>query len=713
MIFTDRTVIVQKGTSSINDTIILYRGDKGIEIRFTLNEGSPFRFGSGASPNIIEKTEAAYGQLIIKRPNDLPAVFSEIAPTNEGKIVFTITAEMIDEITEVGNYTFQIRLFDESMNSRVTIPEVKDGIEIREPIAIENTDIVGSATVGNATITSGTQEDAFDAEGNYNKTTWTKGDKITDAKLNKIEAGIDGVNQKVTNVDLSGYVTKETGNANQITFSDGQTFQAKLEAGLLKGDKGDPGEQGAAGQDGATGPQGPQGPKGDKGDSGASALDDTTVSEITTYSSNKIENIKEDLSSQINTVVKNKVDWINVVEHGVDNTGNANCSDIINNLIAKNDYNTLYFPNGIYNIDQEILLNNYCSLQLDTNSVFKCVSTLSKMININRTTEITKQYISGGIIDGNGLADYCIYTTYCANIQLYNTVVKNALLKNIYLYKGYEIYLENIRIDNDLDYTVNPNLVGLHISATDSVFKNIVIKNNTTGVINDSLSSEFYSIHVWGNKLDRLKYTCGLIASDETRIENFYSDTCAIGVKTIEGAYVFLTNSKFVFSQTYLDQLPSFTPLFIDNPLGVVHLYQCRLSSYGENVQIGTQMTRVHLYNCTFSTPFNSSSQYMNIKNNNNVYYRISLSSFTVAANSYKRIVIPIAGLEYRNFYLCNLINDSNQNTNWKSYLSDGNLNILYYNNSDVSVTLNNLKVNFVLVNSSTSVINDVNFTVN
>ena len=139
MIFTDRTVIVQKGTSSINDTIVLYRGDKNVEIRFTLSEGSPFRYGSGASPNIIEKTEATYGQLVIKSPNNLPAIFSEVAPTNEGKIVFTITGEMIDEIDEVGNYSFQIRLFDENKNSRVTLPEVNDGIEIREPIASEDT----------------------------------------------------------------------------------------------------------------------------------------------------------------------------------------------------------------------------------------------------------------------------------------------------------------------------------------------------------------------------------------------------------------------------------------------------------------------------------------------------------------------------------------------------------------------------------------------
>ena len=139
MIFTDRTIRVKKGASSIDNPIVLYRGDKEVEIRFTLSESSPFRFSVEAEPNIIEKTEAAYGQLVIKTPNDLPSIFSEVMPTNEGKIVFNITGEMIDEITEVGNYSFQIRLFDESKNSRITLPEVNGGIEIREPIASEDT----------------------------------------------------------------------------------------------------------------------------------------------------------------------------------------------------------------------------------------------------------------------------------------------------------------------------------------------------------------------------------------------------------------------------------------------------------------------------------------------------------------------------------------------------------------------------------------------
>ena len=139
MIFTDRAVKVKRGVSSINQPIILYRGDREVEIRFTLKEEAPFMFNKEADSNIIEVSEAAYGQLVIKTPNDLPAIFSEVAPTSEGKIVFKITGEMIDEIAEVGNYSFQIRLFNESMNSRVTLPEVNGGIEIREPIASEDT----------------------------------------------------------------------------------------------------------------------------------------------------------------------------------------------------------------------------------------------------------------------------------------------------------------------------------------------------------------------------------------------------------------------------------------------------------------------------------------------------------------------------------------------------------------------------------------------
>ena len=272
MIFTERTIKISKDTCEIDKPIVLYRGDYNVEVRFTIIE-SPFKYTTKNSTNIIEDVNASYGQLVIKTPNGKPPIFTDVVETNEGSVVFTLSGEMIDETIEVGDYTFQIRLFDSNRGSRATIPPIENGISIREPIAIEDvstTNEVDVATVGYALTTAGVSEDAFNDEGNYNKTTWTTGDRITAAKLNKIEAGIDGVNKKIASggtggseVDPSRYVTKETGNANQITFADGQSFQDKLDNGTLKGEKGDQGERGE---------QGLQGIKGDKGDKGERGL---------------------------------------------------------------------------------------------------------------------------------------------------------------------------------------------------------------------------------------------------------------------------------------------------------------------------------------------------------------------------------------------------------------------------------------------------------
>lgn len=56
--------------------------------------------------------------------------------------------------------------------------------------------------------------------------------------------------------------------ADSVTFADGETFQQKLDAGKLKGQKGDTGATGAKGDTGAKGEQGAIGPQGPKGATG-------------------------------------------------------------------------------------------------------------------------------------------------------------------------------------------------------------------------------------------------------------------------------------------------------------------------------------------------------------------------------------------------------------------------------------------------------------
>ena len=201
MIFTESTIKISNNVSKMDSTIVLYRGDKNVEIRFTILQ-SPFKYSNTVATNVIESTNASYGQLVIKTPNNKPPIFSDVSATKEGTVLFTITKEMIDEIEEVGVYTFQIRLLDENKQSRVTIPPVENGIEIKEPIAIEDdntTNVVGLAKANYAVATlSDTDTPAFDDAGKYIKTNWNDGDIITNASLNKIEDGIYTTNENVT-----------------------------------------------------------------------------------------------------------------------------------------------------------------------------------------------------------------------------------------------------------------------------------------------------------------------------------------------------------------------------------------------------------------------------------------------------------------------------------------------------------------------------------
>ena len=240
MIFTERTITVVNDSATINKPLILYRGDKNIELKITIAE-SQFKFRNTDASNVIETTDASYAQLVINTPYNSP-IFSDVAATKNGAVIFVITEAMIDEIREVGAYEIQIRLLDDNKQSRASIPPVSNAIEIREPIAIEDGSAVDSnavnvAKVNRALTTTSAPLEAFDSQGNYIKKTWGDGDPITDAALNKMEAGIDGVNKKIANVNN---------------------------------------------------------------------INDTTASATTTYSSNKIETIKRNISSQIKEKANNE-----------------------------------------------------------------------------------------------------------------------------------------------------------------------------------------------------------------------------------------------------------------------------------------------------------------------------------------------------------------------------------------------------------------------
>ena len=195
MIHTSRIITVGKEESTLNDPIILYRGDRQVEVEFEII-GSDYTYTNG--DNIIKTTNATHGQLVLNTPTG-NNMFSEVTDCVDGKVIFVITGEMIDELEEVGFYSFQIRLFDETQGSRVTLPPIYKGVDIRNPIASEDhNNLVGLAIVDYAEIQNDNNKElpTFDAFGDYNKTEWKNRDVIASNKLNKVEDALYKIHSK-------------------------------------------------------------------------------------------------------------------------------------------------------------------------------------------------------------------------------------------------------------------------------------------------------------------------------------------------------------------------------------------------------------------------------------------------------------------------------------------------------------------------------------
>ena len=185
MIYATVNMTIGDYSSTCDNKILLYRGDKNVEIRIVM-KGNKF--------TVLDNT---YAQMIIKRPS-ATSVFSEPAPIQNDTVIFVITEDMIDELKELGEYTFQIILYDDTMTARATLPPCNSALIIESPIAVEGA-AVNLATVNDSAVmladTMISEEDIFTEDNKYNKTIWVDGDLITDARLNKIEEALYCINE--------------------------------------------------------------------------------------------------------------------------------------------------------------------------------------------------------------------------------------------------------------------------------------------------------------------------------------------------------------------------------------------------------------------------------------------------------------------------------------------------------------------------------------
>lgn len=132
MISKECKITVSGNTASIDSEIYLYKNDMNIKYLFNIVNGDYAYTKDSNLDNIINANKASYAQIKFKK-EDIEIDF-DVQETSNGKVILLIKKELIDEDTELGDYTIQIRLFDESKTSVITLPPVNNCIHIMRPI---------------------------------------------------------------------------------------------------------------------------------------------------------------------------------------------------------------------------------------------------------------------------------------------------------------------------------------------------------------------------------------------------------------------------------------------------------------------------------------------------------------------------------------------------------------------------------------------------
>ena len=199
MIYANVNLFIGEKESICDRQITLYRGDKNVQIRFMLQD------------NKFTVVENTYAQLIINRPN-ATSLFTECSKIEKDEVILTISEDMIDELKEIGTYQFQIRLYDDNMNARVTLPPCYSGLIIEYPIATEGESLINLARINDAIVSYSDDEyDIFDDDNLYIKTNWEDGDLISDTRMNKIEEAIYELSGRESGSGASGaYISTTT-----------------------------------------------------------------------------------------------------------------------------------------------------------------------------------------------------------------------------------------------------------------------------------------------------------------------------------------------------------------------------------------------------------------------------------------------------------------------------------------------------------------------
>lgn len=128
-IYTERVVRVNNNKASMDKDIFIYRGNRNIEIQFTIVDHQ-FKF---KDTNLIDRVGPTHAYVTLLTPQ-LQQVGTGKAQVIDGVIRLTVSSAMIDEKTECGEYTIVIDLYDEVGDAVITIPPIENQLHVLDRV---------------------------------------------------------------------------------------------------------------------------------------------------------------------------------------------------------------------------------------------------------------------------------------------------------------------------------------------------------------------------------------------------------------------------------------------------------------------------------------------------------------------------------------------------------------------------------------------------